>query len=272
MKTKHLLLTVCIVALFSVDLAYARWPTIDRYAEKYPSVSPYSYAAGNPIRYIDINGDSLWIAHKGNNYLYENGKLFLNGEEYTGKIRGFLKQTVNALNNVGAGGGYGSTLTGILQQSGHNYTIVRANSNGFVANNISQAMANTQEYKNSTGNSLGSQGTGGEIRWNPNSTTSGFNTAGNTNRPAFIGLAHEMQHAADANFGILHGDNYTNPATGAIYNPTHEGLNRREWRAIYLENQIRGHYGIPLRTHYGINNGTYTGPRLIDALGIPRLF
>lgn len=40
------------------------WLTQDRFAEKYYSISPYAYAAGNPIRYIDINGDSIYVAEK----------------------------------------------------------------------------------------------------------------------------------------------------------------------------------------------------------------
>lgn len=40
------------------------WPTQDRFAQKYYSLSPYSYAAGNPIRYIDINGDSIYVAEQ----------------------------------------------------------------------------------------------------------------------------------------------------------------------------------------------------------------
>ncbi|MCX2743803.1 RHS repeat-associated core domain-containing protein [Mangrovivirga sp. M17] len=33
--------------------------SIDRFAEKYPGLSNYSYAANNPVNYIDINGDSV---------------------------------------------------------------------------------------------------------------------------------------------------------------------------------------------------------------------
>jgi len=36
-----------------------RFPTHDRFAEKYFSLSPYGYAANNPLKYIDHNGDSL---------------------------------------------------------------------------------------------------------------------------------------------------------------------------------------------------------------------
>jgi hypothetical protein len=34
--------------------------TQDRFADKYHSMSPYQYAANNPISNIDINGDSVW--------------------------------------------------------------------------------------------------------------------------------------------------------------------------------------------------------------------
>jgi RHS repeat-associated protein len=35
------------------------WHSIDRFAEKYLNFTPYQYAANNPIRFIDINGDSI---------------------------------------------------------------------------------------------------------------------------------------------------------------------------------------------------------------------
>ncbi|MCW5912954.1 MAG: hypothetical protein KIT62_17925, partial [Cyclobacteriaceae bacterium] len=37
------------------------FPTIDRFSEKYSSMSPYQYTAGNPVKYVDINGDSVWV-------------------------------------------------------------------------------------------------------------------------------------------------------------------------------------------------------------------
>lgn len=123
---------------------------------------------------------------------------------------------------------------------------------------------------------LGSNGSGGTILLDPYTQSSGFNTAGTTHAPAYSSLAHEMTHASDANHGILHytggdpyGYTYTNAATGLTYNPNHNGLNASEWRAVYVENQIRNHYGAALRTHYGITNGAPAGPRLLDAIGKP---
>lgn len=42
------------------------WPTQDRFAEKYYSISPYAYCAGNPINSIDLNGDSIWYTRHDN--------------------------------------------------------------------------------------------------------------------------------------------------------------------------------------------------------------
>jgi uncharacterized protein RhaS with RHS repeats len=36
----------------------------DKFADKYIDLSPYQYAAGNPIKYIDKNGDSLTVVGK----------------------------------------------------------------------------------------------------------------------------------------------------------------------------------------------------------------
>jgi RHS repeat-associated protein len=41
------------------DPQLGRFWTQDGFAEKYFSLSPYQYGANNPIRYIDVNGDSI---------------------------------------------------------------------------------------------------------------------------------------------------------------------------------------------------------------------
>ncbi len=38
-----------------------RFPSIDRFAEKYGYQSPFAYAGNSPINFIDVNGDSIGI-------------------------------------------------------------------------------------------------------------------------------------------------------------------------------------------------------------------
>nr|MCB6593065.1 RHS repeat-associated core domain-containing protein [Bacteroides cellulosilyticus] len=40
------------------DAAIGRFTTMDRFAEKYYSMSPYQYGGNNPVGNIDVNGDS----------------------------------------------------------------------------------------------------------------------------------------------------------------------------------------------------------------------
>lgn len=43
------------------DATLGRFVMVDRFAEKYPLLSPYQYGANNPINIVDINGDSLKV-------------------------------------------------------------------------------------------------------------------------------------------------------------------------------------------------------------------
>ena len=48
------------------DPTTARWFNVDPMGEKYSSLTPYSYCAGNPISYIDFRGDSIIVNNIGN--------------------------------------------------------------------------------------------------------------------------------------------------------------------------------------------------------------
>lgn len=55
------------------DPMVGRFFTQDRFAEKYAPLSPYNYAANNPINFIDINGDSIWVTSATNTQTFDNG-------------------------------------------------------------------------------------------------------------------------------------------------------------------------------------------------------
>jgi RHS repeat-associated protein len=42
------------------DSEIGRFNVIDRFSEKYSALSPYQYGGLNPLKYIDVNGDSIW--------------------------------------------------------------------------------------------------------------------------------------------------------------------------------------------------------------------
>ncbi len=95
------------------DATLERFFTQDRFAEKYYSISPYQYAANNPIALVDINGNSIWISYRNERILYEDGNLYTvgsdgNKSDYAGRglrrdgsLKGFLGKTVDALGEMG---------------------------------------------------------------------------------------------------------------------------------------------------------------------------
>ena len=79
--------------------AFSRWTTTDRFADKYPSMSPYQYAANNPATLIDVNGDTIWIQNGEERLRYTAG---MECEDCTD----FASSIVSQLNDVaGAEGG-----------------------------------------------------------------------------------------------------------------------------------------------------------------------
>ena len=48
-----------------------RFTTIDPMAEKYYSISPYAYCANNPVKYVDLHGDSIFVNYEGQEQLLE---------------------------------------------------------------------------------------------------------------------------------------------------------------------------------------------------------
>ena len=222
--------------------AIARFTSIDRFAAKYSFQTPYAYAANDPIKYIDVNGDSIWISHRGANYLYQNGALHnSDGTAYTGKVKGFLKRTVNALGTI-SGSTEGAAMIAELEGSNNNFTIMHSSNNPnksseFKADDIGGAYSNQlQNDPNATGASRAKTGgSGGTIYWDPSGsslpTTSGVRT------DAQMDLGHEMFHGLDSNRGLLD-------------DRLDSGIERSEWQATYRENTVRSQLNKPLRTHY----------------------
>ena len=72
------------------DAALARWNAVDALAEKYASVSPYSYCVSNPIMYIDPDGNSIhWVESKTGTIYWDDNAISASttkaGEKYLGQ-------------------------------------------------------------------------------------------------------------------------------------------------------------------------------------------
>ena len=67
------------------DPRLSLWMSTDRFAEKYPNSSPYSYCLGNPLGYIDINGDTLDVLNSKGAYLFTLDNHQYNSTKITAK-------------------------------------------------------------------------------------------------------------------------------------------------------------------------------------------
>ena len=224
------------------DPALGLFTGMDPLCEKYYHISPYAYCAGNPVRYRDLFGDSIFVqSHQGTFYHYDmDNRTFLdaNGMGY-GKDEPFIDNVSNALNALS------------LKPTGfdlvHNLAVDKK---GVLISPTSPIRIRKVSEKK--GNVNGEQayiefGLTSGIIWDPNSSNMGG--------APFISLAHELAHSWDR---IQHGF-----------------VSERRWGktgikgdiyATHIENKIRAENGYPLRAFYGIYEGRLVDP-IIDSSG-----
>jgi hypothetical protein len=85
------------------------------------------------------------------------------------------------------------------------------------------------------------------VKWNPNDTSGGLDLNGNTSRPSFIGLAHELAHNYDFRFDGWLGYNKQGDWFAA------EEVRNVEIFAGNVENLIRQEHNLTQRAFYGID-------------------
>ena len=223
--------------------------SVDRYASKYPFISPYVYCTWNPIRLIDPTGDTIVIMGGNDTKVY-----YSPGMKYSGSD-GFVKQTVSALNTLN-GTDEGAKIISGLHTSNNTFSIHEAEDGGDCFKPSDGLRAYAKQYE--TDPSLKEQyeyfskymafsgGSGGDVYWYP----------GGTWLPIIDGeklgvdvcpvtdLGHELSHAFDANLGLM------DRRIHHLNEKDKIGVSRNDWNAVYRENLMRQQLNKPLRTHY----------------------
>jgi RHS repeat-associated protein len=103
---------------FEARQYYATVPgftTIDPMAEKYPSMSPYVYCLNNPIRYIEIKGDSVRVCTETNSYGHSWMSVGESNDMVVysyGRYNGTYKGADGSFNSAANGDGVLLRLTG----------------------------------------------------------------------------------------------------------------------------------------------------------------
>lgn len=146
----------------------------------------------------------------------------------------FVAKLAEALHRIAAGGPKGRALIDRLENGGRTIEIAYGNHND----------ADMDD--------------GAYIHWNPDCTDSAPDQAGGCERPAYVGLAHELAHIIDVWNGTV------NRRTWRMLNTQQGGFIRVPYAELYathVENQIRAENGLPLRVSYA---GAIAGPEGVE--------
>ena len=199
---------------------------MDRFAEKYYSLSPYQYAGNNPIRNIDVNGDSIVIEANPNGAFDKIKSKLGFDTQYQSKVKEMLDELKEIDEDV-------KEMIERLEASEHTIRITQISKerrlNG-ENGNIARPEVNKEGVKQ-----------GGTIEFDPyNSKTSGGY------RPPMVGLAHELGHTDD----FIQGRMVPYKKEKLKKGDALERLNRMaaEQYPLEIENKVRAKLKLPPRS------------------------
>jgi len=214
-----------------------RFSTIDRFGEKYYALTPYQYAASNPILFIDVNGDSIIV----------NGD-----KEFVNAIANSIQKLTNQKVSVNEKGVI--SVTGKLEDESGKINLGTAivstliSSENMISISEVKGEPTSKEGRNLTTpldpeNASNGVGTGSNINIeNPIELIQADGTKAKTDRSIIVG--HELIHAFDNDQGVRD----TRPS--GLFDPQNAALtplSNSEATTRKRENVLRMQRGLPLR-------------------------
>lgn len=207
-------------------------------AEKYYSISPYAYCAGNPVNLVDPEGREIWIIldyDKKTGIVkeavqYKDGKLYTKGgDEYKGensfanRILGVLHDLTNSENKESQ-----QVLNKLeTSKNKHRFYSLKGERKTMPEGDCGKSLANSGEP------------TGSYILYDIDKNEKD----GGVELTAETSIVHELYHAYDLDSGNMKGE-YEDKFSPAASDPA-------EIRAVNFENIYRKRHGLPKRTYYG---------------------
>jgi RHS repeat-associated protein len=215
------------------DAQVGRFFNMDRFAEKYTPLSPYNYAANNPVINVDVNGDSIMVYIGQNKYNYYNNEYHDNeGNVVDLSQDKFGAAILEALNKLYSGDNGKSFLDLVIGMKGVTY--------------IHPASQHSDPSQIKYG---GTEENHVYIDLDKFANPFMMPTDNDDiSLPLFTTLGHEIAHA----YSFLKGFKghmevwYTNIVGNKL-----KPVVKDEWFATIFENYFRIDHDLPLRTHYG---------------------
>jgi RHS repeat-associated protein len=209
------------------DSQLSVWLSVDPLSDKYPSMSPYTYCANNPIMMVDPDGERIIIVLPNLRLEFKNGKLYNTTDNnlYSGDNQ-FARSVEKGLNQIHNKSLLGKVMVEVLEQLDYDVNI----------NSTSQNPKENPIPKSAT--EIGRI----EINLNPEGYP-GYVREKNGNdviKKDFVAdMGHELSHAFLDAMGM--NKNY-------VY--YFDNMKGTEWIACYMENIIRQHLGKNYRSYY----------------------
>lgn len=198
-------------------LQYTRIPrfsTMDPLMERYYHLSPYTYCANNPIKYVDPDGRKIVIGN-----IMGRIAAFFGVDNFESQVQNQLEQLKETDKDI-------KDMIDKMENSELTVKIVPTNNRKETYRNATEKNYPNAEVKQ-----------GSTIYYNMNSKSNHLGS-----RPAIIGLAHELGHADDFING--RGVNWNNKAKDTERKAARQ---QAESHAINIENKVRKALNEPLR-------------------------